>query len=248
MSTIRLAVMVAAVFFGSHQAARAQSETELLTQLYLKDLRQVTLHLSFNSRPNCEYPAEQARADALNRLIPAGLSTNRDGINIVEISFTSISTTDHSCAASIDMRFISYDIVTVSNMIVPVSVWQAGGIISGPRNGFLNQSQEAVARYLDRFLARWREVNAGADFVRQAPRPAPAPPSRTAAPNQGAPAQTGPDIRTVQRRLQELGLYNGGIDGVAGPGTRQAVQAFQRSRQLPATGDLDLQTMRQLFP
>jgi hypothetical protein len=63
-------------------------------------------------------------------------------------------------------------------------------------------------------------------------------------------ASTGrsPNIRTVQQRLSDLGLYRGTIDGITGPGTRSAIQQFQRQNNLPATGDLDDRTMRLMFP
>ena len=59
---------------------------------------------------------------------------------------------------------------------------------------------------------------------------------------------SGPNIRTIQQRLSDLGLYRGVIDGITGPGTRSAIQQFQRQNSLPATGDLDDRTMRLMFP
>jgi peptidoglycan hydrolase-like protein with peptidoglycan-binding domain len=41
-------------------------------------------------------------------------------------------------------------------------------------------------------------------------------------------------IRTVQRRLRQLGFYSGRIDGIWGPGF--ALQRFQQGRGLQATG------------
>ncbi len=52
-----------------------------------------------------------------------------------------------------------------------------------------------------------------------------------------APAQSAwRDIEAVQRRLVELGYDSGAADGLFGPRTRAALQAFQRDRGLPATG------------
>ncbi|MDQ0338907.1 N-acetylmuramoyl-L-alanine amidase [Caldalkalibacillus uzonensis] len=50
----------------------------------------------------------------------------------------------------------------------------------------------------------------------------------------------------VQHRLQQLGLYQIKMDGVFGSQTRQAVTQFQRQYGLPATGTVDLQTLRTL--
>ncbi|WP_421992335.1 peptidoglycan-binding domain-containing protein [Roseococcus sp.] len=38
------------------------------------------------------------------------------------------------------------------------------------------------------------------------------------------------------------------MDSNFGPATRASVQEFQRANLLPATGDLDPETMRKLFP
>jgi len=44
------------------------------------------------------------------------------------------------------------------------------------------------------------------------------------------------DAKTLQTILSKAGTYTGAIDGVAGPQTRAAVEAFQRSRGLQADG------------
>jgi peptidoglycan hydrolase-like protein with peptidoglycan-binding domain len=49
-------------------------------------------------------------------------------------------------------------------------------------------------------------------------------------------------VRGVQRRLRQQGFYTGANDGVWGPRTRGAVEQFQRSRGLEATGDLNPMT------
>jgi Putative peptidoglycan binding domain/Glycine zipper 2TM domain len=54
----------------------------------------------------------------------------------------------------------------------------------------------------------------------------------------GAPAQGNADVTSAQRYLIALGYYNGPPDGVAGPGTRAAVQRFQASRGLSQTGTI----------
>lgn len=46
-------------------------------------------------------------------------------------------------------------------------------------------------------------------------------------------------VRGIQQRLRQLGFYSGRVDGVWGPGTRTALERFQRSRNLEATGDLN---------
>ena len=50
------------------------------------------------------------------------------------------------------------------------------------------------------------------------------------------------DIRWVQVELRTLRLYNGSLDGVMGPETKQAILGFQESNGLEATARLDQQT------
>jgi peptidoglycan hydrolase-like protein with peptidoglycan-binding domain len=50
------------------------------------------------------------------------------------------------------------------------------------------------------------------------------------------------DIRWAQLRLLMMGLYNGSLDGVIGPETKQALLAFQKSKDLERTATLDQPT------
>jgi hypothetical protein len=43
----------------------------------------------------------------------------------------------------------------------------------------------------------------------------------------------------VQNELARRGYYNGAIDGVLGPGSRDAIRSFQRAENLPVTGLID---------
>jgi peptidoglycan hydrolase-like protein with peptidoglycan-binding domain len=53
---------------------------------------------------------------------------------------------------------------------------------------------------------------------------------------------SGPDTAVVQLRLLQLGFWNGGADGRYGLTTKQAVMAFQKYVNLPATGKVDADT------
>jgi Putative peptidoglycan binding domain len=53
-------------------------------------------------------------------------------------------------------------------------------------------------------------------------------------------------IQAVQRQLLSLGYYNGSIDGVFGPSTRDAVAKFQIANQLNVTGSLSPDTLQSL--
>jgi peptidoglycan hydrolase-like protein with peptidoglycan-binding domain len=50
------------------------------------------------------------------------------------------------------------------------------------------------------------------------------------------------DIRWAQVELHTMGLYNGSLDGVVGPQTKQALLGFQKSNDLARTATLDQQT------
>jgi peptidoglycan hydrolase-like protein with peptidoglycan-binding domain len=50
------------------------------------------------------------------------------------------------------------------------------------------------------------------------------------------------DIRWAQVELHTMGLYNGSLDGVVGPQTKQALLGFQQSNGLVRTATLDQQT------
>ncbi len=43
-----------------------------------------------------------------------------------------------------------------------------------------------------------------------------------------APAQPQVDVYALQRKLKAKGYYKGPIDGVVGPGTRDALQRFMK--------------------
>jgi hypothetical protein len=53
-------------------------------------------------------------------------------------------------------------------------------------------------------------------------------------------------IQAVQRQLLSLGYYNGSIDGVFGPSTRDAVAKYQIANQLNVTGSLSPDTLQSL--
>ncbi len=50
------------------------------------------------------------------------------------------------------------------------------------------------------------------------------------------------EVKQIQQTMKTAGLYQGPIDGIAGPQTKQAITAFQQAHNLPPTGTLDQQT------
>ena len=56
----------------------------------------------------------------------------------------------------------------------------------------------------------------------------------------------GERVRQLQERLQELGFYAGEVDGQFGPGTKEAVVAFQAANGLDTDGMAGEETMNLL--
>lgn len=53
-------------------------------------------------------------------------------------------------------------------------------------------------------------------------------------------------LRAAQKSLAREGFYDGAVDGVPGPGTTNGIVDYQRSRRLPSTGRLDLETLAEM--
>lgn len=53
---------------------------------------------------------------------------------------------------------------------------------------------------------------------------------------------SGPDVVVVQKKLRELGFYNGRADGIFGTSTADAVRVFQENNRIAVTGAIDKET------
>ena len=53
-------------------------------------------------------------------------------------------------------------------------------------------------------------------------------------------------VTAVQTQLTQLGYYNGPVDGIFGPLTRDAVAKYQMAKQLNVTGSLSPDTLQSL--
>lgn len=56
----------------------------------------------------------------------------------------------------------------------------------------------------------------------------------------------GPGVESVQRKLSELGYFDGAVDGAYGANTETAVQQFQEAEGLEPTGRIDLTTWERI--
>ncbi|HET6888992.1 MAG TPA: peptidoglycan-binding domain-containing protein [Candidatus Udaeobacter sp.] len=70
-------------------------------------------------------------------------------------------------------------------------------------------------------------------------------PDYNAADANGAPVPD-PTVEATQERLAQLGYYNGPVDGIFGPTTRDAVANYQIDNQLDVTGSLSPDTLQSL--
>ena len=70
---------------------------------------------------------------------------------------------------------------------------------------------------------------------------------RTSPNDQGTSTVDKKFILQAQRQLKQLGYNPGPVDGLWGTKTKRAVKRFQQDNSLPATGDLNHVTMRQLM-
>ena len=81
----------------------------------------------------------------------------------------------------------------------------------------------------------------------ETPKPTEAPSTPTQTPPSLQRGFTGSDaVRAVQKRLKELGYYNGSADGDFGPATEAAVKAFQKANGLKADGKVGKQTLAKM--
>lgn len=64
--------------------------------------------------------------------------------------------------------------------------------------------------------------------------------------NQNKSAYPAAEVRQAQEQLKKEGDYTGKVDGIYGPQTRAAVEKYQKSQNLPASGKLDSQTSAKL--
>jgi hypothetical protein len=53
-------------------------------------------------------------------------------------------------------------------------------------------------------------------------------------------------VAEAQRRLARAGYYHGPIDGILGPRTRRAIQAYERDHNMSAYGVIDRKLLREI--
>jgi peptidoglycan hydrolase-like protein with peptidoglycan-binding domain len=61
-----------------------------------------------------------------------------------------------------------------------------------------------------------------------------------------APVKGDPVVQQVQSILKDLDFYSGTVDGISGPGTHKAIEAYQKKVGLTASGEIDALLLDQL--
>lgn len=110
-----------------------------------------------------------------------------------------------------------------------------------PRSAPLSVVPAAPAKPAEKTAAKQPEFDPIAQFLRTGGAQAPATTASTTAP---ASSET-KRIAAAQRALGKVGLTVE-ADGVMGPGTRAAIQKFERDNKLPVTGELNPRTVKAL--
>jgi len=234
-------------------AAAADTDIQLTSaerRAELAGYQDIDLSISVDGDPACDVTEANVRRAVTERMVQAGMKIDEASLVVVRVSINVLhAKTSDLCIAQRS--------ITVTKFVEYTS-----GSAGGDKHGYvlvqmdegLSTSDPKKTDFILRTIGEgmggtidlWRQANAGAAFVRPASAPSAGPTSAPAA----APAAIvdGVSVRTVQQRLTDLGLFRGSVDGVSGPATRIAIQRFQRGNDLPATGDLDRDTVRKMFP
>ncbi len=113
-----------------------------------------------------------------------------------------------------------------------------------PEEGVLPQGKDEVVVGIFKSEKNYEVQEEGADVQQAAYSPAEGP---LAAGRIMLSTSNRDEARVIQTRLAELGFYNMAIDGLWGPGSRGALQNFQRSIGLAASGEWNMQSQMRLF-
>lgn len=210
----------------------------------LEGLESITINASGGtlSAAECGGTAALVRSAVASRLGQAGLR-QADGAPLVANvqAATLLLDKGKTCVTSVALRiglfaFYYTDPVEKKERLGEVALVNKSGMLTSDAAAHPQQITTLVHRMLDEFTLDWREANLVAQISKVAPAAG------------GDPGNLSQEARTAsaQRRLAELGLYTGAIDGVLGPATAQAIASFQRAYGLKVSGELDDPTLAAL--
>lgn len=216
--------------------AQAANAASVLDKQALEGLDSIAINVSggTQSAAECGGTAALVRTAVTNRVGQVGLKP-ADGVPLAATvqAATLLFDRGRTCVSSVTLRiglfaFYYIDPVEKKERLGEVVLLNKSGMLSSDAAVHPQQLTTLVNRMLDEFLLDWREANLVAQMGKLAP----------AAGGSEALAR---EVRTAnaQRRLADLGLYTGAIDGVFGQSTARAVASFQKAKGLAVTGELD---------
>ncbi len=244
LSGLALGLLLAA---GS--AAAADTDIQLSgddARAELAGFQEIDLSVTVDGDPACDVTEANVRAAVTERMVAAGMTIDAASLVVVRVSVNVLhAKASDLCIAQrsvITSKFAGFESAgsDTKHGYVVVRIDEGLSTADPKKIDFVLRT---IGEGMKGTIDLWRASNAGAPFVR--------PVATTPAGPAGGPAVPvvdGVSVRTVQQRLADLGLFRGAIDGTTGPATRLAIQRFQRTNDLPATGDLDRETLRKLFP
>lgn len=119
----------------------------------------------------------------------------------------------------------------------------AGAVVGGPVGAVVGGAAGATGGlYRDEAEAEIAERTGGETPSTSAQRPQ----AQSAQAGEQAGQLSNEDVREAQVVLQDMGLYDGQIDGLYGPRTMRAVEQYQQRQGLPQTAALDQNTRQSL--
>lgn len=225
------AALVALLLAGRGEAASVPDKQAL------EGVDSITVNASVGagSPPECGSTAALVRAAVAGRLGQAGLKVAEGAPIAANAQAVTLAfERGQVCVTSVTLRvglfaFYYTDPATKQERLGEVTLVNKSGMLTSDAATHPHQVIALVRRMLDEFALDWREANLMAQIGKLAP----------AAGGGSAGLATEVRMANAQRRLAELGLYAGAIDGVFGQGTARAISSFQKAYGLDVTGQLD---------
>lgn len=225
------AALVAALLAARGEAASVPDKQAL------EGVDSITVNASVGpgGPPECGSTAALVRSAVAGRLGQAGLKIAEGAPIAANAQAVTLAfERGQVCVTSVTLRiglfaFYFTDPATRQERLGEVMLVNKSGMLTSDTATHSQQVAALVRRMLDEFVLDWREANLMAQIDKLAPAAG------------GDTAALSAEIRTAnaQRRLAQLGLYGGAIDGVFGQGTARAVSSFQKANGLEVTGQLD---------
>ena len=141
----------------------------------LKNQKEIDITFDVDDgEPRCGGTVEGARSVAINKLVPAGFLISPDAQLTLSVGTAVLDFPQHDmCVTSIVFQILFYatykDVANGAERFGPIEVFYRSRIFSSAPDVHSVRLRDSLQEYLDLFLARWREVNAGTPLVTRKP-------------------------------------------------------------------------------